>query len=562
MSTTPTPPLSAPESDDAENAAMRRAEPIQYVPQRDPRREPMAAPIDTVTLLEDRAQVRRVARPALAAGRHKLFIEDVSPILQDVTLRGGVISERAALADVQVRRALRTRGADRSEQTRLLEEELATLERMSFTLLEERQALLERSQRVTRILTLSLEELPQDVAWGIDQSESWRESFERLCATRLEIADKLIELDAGHERVRERHDLARARLIALARPDHELAAWIELDLIVEKEGDEALEIEIDYIVPNALWRPAHRARLDGDVLTFTSRAAIWQRTGEAWRDVQLICSTAQSSLGTEAPLLSDDVVHAERRPERTEVSLREVAIAQASVDRGGSDTAPLSSLEAARPGGVALRGVDDGGDVQTIKAPHRVDVPSDGEPHFIELFEFKALSEVERWLAAELEERVVLRALQRNTGDRPLLAGPVELTLQGGVIGSTHTLFVTPGERFELGFGPDESLRTTRSAHPLAEEIDPQDRWTHRTYLVRLHLSNLSDEARQIVVKERVPISEVEQVKVFILKNKTSPGYELDEHGVVTWRVDLEGASKHLLTLQWRLSTAPDVTTI
>ena len=529
---------------------------IEYYPARDSQREPLGAPIDEITVLEDRAQVRRIARPRLQEGHHKLFIEDVSPIIQDVSLRARVTDGRGEVADIKIQRAMKSKKAYHPKEIRELEEEIEATQRQWQKLTDDQARITKRAEKLKTIITLSTQEIPEDVAWGDDRSEEWSDSLEKLFETHRKLVEQVCTLQGELTQTREHYDLLQQKRALIDRPDQKFVAWIELDVIVNSES--SLTIEIDYVTPNAMWRPVHNARLDGDVLTFTSKAALWQNTGEDWNDVQLIFSTAQSSLGTEPPLLHDDVLNAQRKQEETTVEMREVAIQQASVDGGSS---AQSTPPGAQNTGVDLQGVDDGGDIQNLRAPQRVDIPSDGEANFIDIFEFKALSEVERLLVAELTPYVVLRAVQRNTSKLPVLAGPVELLLQGGPIGWTKTLFVAPGERFELGFGPDESLRAVRDSHLKSQDIDPHDKWTHKTTMIQLFLSNLSTTDQQIVVKERVPVSEIEKVKVFLLKNKTTEGYVLDDDGIVVWNINLPAHTQQTISMEWRLSMAPDVQT-
>ena len=169
------------------------------------------------------------------------------------------------------------------------------------------------------------------------------------------------------------------------------------------------------------------------------------------------------------------------------------------------------------------------------------------------------MCELERVLTAELEPKVFLKTTQLNTSPSPILAGPVELFKGGGTIGWTQMLYVAPNERFELGFGPQEDVRVTREVYLTRDEVDPADNWRHRTTHAALFLSNLSDGVQKIRVIERVPTSEIEKVKIFILKNKTTKDYSVDDDGFVSWDIELEPYERRVMHLYWRLSTAPDV---
>jgi uncharacterized protein (TIGR02231 family) len=526
---------------------------VEYFPPRDRDREPLGAPVDEVTLLEDRAQVRRRARINLPRGHHRLLIDEVAPVAQDVSVRAEVIAGKPRLSDIGIRRAMRVAREHKPKELQEIEARIRELRKQWDRNKDKDTRFKGRLETLGKMLGMGTAEIPQDVAWGTAEPEVWDETFSTLFSRAHDLREEIVE--GNHERkqiLREYRNLVARRKL-MGTPSQKFIAWFELDVIIE--GDETVELAIDYTTPNAMWRPLHTARQEGDVLHFTANAALWQNTGEDWEDVQLIFSTARSSLGTEPPMLRDDLLTAQRKSDETIVEARSVAIQSASVggSKGGGGTSSPP------PGGVDLPGVDDGGEIQNLRAQKRVNVPSDGNPNMIPLFDFSALCELERVLSAELEPKVFLRSTQLNTSPSPILAGPVELLRGGGTIGWTQMLYVAPNERFELGFGPQEDMRVTRESHLTRDEVDPADHWRHRTTHAALFLSNLSDTVQKLRVVERVPTSEIEKVKIFILKNKTTQGYEVDDDGFVTWNLELEPYERRVLHLYWRLSTAPDV---
>ena len=86
----------------------------------------IAAPVTQVTLLEDRAQVRRVGSLKLSAGQHLLVVPDVAPVLQDLSLRAHA-SEGAKVSDVRARRAMKVAPREKPEVLRALEVEIDAL---------------------------------------------------------------------------------------------------------------------------------------------------------------------------------------------------------------------------------------------------------------------------------------------------------------------------------------------------------------------------------------------------------------------------------------------------
>lgn len=501
------------------------------------------APVRSVVVLEDRAQVRRGGKVVLAAGLNRLVVEGVAPLLQDLSLRGEVVAGGARVVDARVRRALRV-AREKPAAVAALEGEIRGL------VADQRRAAAAAGRavaahaRVGEIVAQGMRELPEDVAWGLGGQAQWGETFEALFARGRALAAEAV----GHAEVAEDAERALsaavARRVAVDRPDQAVVAFVELDVVAEAAGE--VEIGVVYTVACALWRPVHRARLDGEVLRFEGRAAVWQRSGEDWVDVELAVSTARSSLGTEPPVLDEDRLQAQRRQDRVVVAAREVEVAEAEV-KGG-----------AAVGTVALPGVDDGGETRHLVAPRRVTVPGDGRPRFVGLFAFEAAAARDRVLMAEVEPAVLLRVRARHAGRWPVLAGPVELVRDAGVVGWTETLYVAPGAVFELGFGPDDALRAVRRVES-SSKVDSVDKWRRRRVKVAIYLSNLGGEARAVQVTERVPVAEVEEVRVGVIEKETDGDERPDGDGM--WVAErVVPANGHLtVRLGWELATAPGV---
>jgi uncharacterized protein (TIGR02231 family) len=538
--------------------AVESGAPVQassrYFPPIDPELIALSARIEKVTMLEDRAQVRRRGRIRLVPGLNRLVIENVAPVLQDVSLQGLVLSGAGTIVDVRVRRAMRILGEHVPEAARLIEAEIEKLAQRFDVLAEDRARADERRRHVQTMLERAAAEVPEDAAWGAQQQQLWREAFESLFARARKLEDDA--LHAYFEQVDLQEEIMNAskRRAAIDRPDTRYVAWIEADVAAESEGE--VELAFDYVVPNALWRPVHSAKLSRDQkLTFRTSAAVWQNTGEDWNEVELVLSTARSSLGTEPPLLSDDVLHAQKKAEHVMVEAREVAIQRASV--GGPAGAPAVAVPSV-PASVDLPGVDDGGDIQTLRARGACRIPSDGRPNMVPISETESIAETTIVVMPELEEKAFLRCVAVNAGTSPILAGPVELIRESGFVGWTKTLFVAPKEKFELSFGPEDSIRVSRKQQ---QSTDPRsvDAWKVSVMLVTVYLSNLSDEPQRLSLKERIPVSEVEQVVVALLADKTSGAPEVDDDGIVVWKVELPARDHKKIKLTWSLSVAPGV---
>jgi uncharacterized protein (TIGR02231 family) len=408
-----------------------------------------------------------------------------------------------------------------------------------------------------RAASLALAELGEDVSWGSPVEPVWSERLDELAREQSALGRRQVELERELERLDGVLQRLNERIAAYDGPAEEERADLEIDL--QGATGAACEVRVDYVVPGACWRPCHTARLlDGEPGTGRSQvdietdACVWQNTGEDWRDVELVLSTERASLGVEPPRLASDVLRAVKRSETVVVEAREQDIETAGLGMG-------AEAAAARATSAEMPGIDDAGEVQTWRAAERASIPSDGRPYRVRLGSFRGEAEVELVAYPELAPSVLLKSAQENRGRGPLLAGPVDLVRASGLCGRTSIRYVAQGERFELGWGPDADLRVSREVEALDEKSRVLSSWVVRRMLVRVKLSNLGDAAKRISVTERVPVSEIEKVRIAVEPERVTGQRHPDDNGFVRWSVSLEPFGHEELELVWELRRHEDV---
>ncbi|MDP2339404.1 MAG: mucoidy inhibitor MuiA family protein [Deltaproteobacteria bacterium] len=534
---------------------------VLFHPAVDETRVKVSLPITKVTLLEDRAQVMRTGTVNVVVGKNRLALWDVAPVLQDVSLRvevklpSGTTAASARLEDARVRRAMRVGHREKPEAAAVLERKLEELSRRHDELIDDAERSRQRASIVGEMMQKAVAELPEDAAWSLGDPNAWKQTFEALSQKSRGLLQEAQGTRSEIEEVRaQAHFTGNARAL-IDSPEQSMLTMIEIDLLGSTDGP--VDVVVEYTVPNALWRPTHEAALQDGVLTLSSRAAVWQNTGEEWKNVELVFSTARSSLGHEPPKLSDDRLSVQKKDNRVIVEAREVSVSNAGLGRGGGGgaAAPMQP----RPAGVDLPGVDDGGDIQNLKSLHKVTVPSDGRPAFVPVSSFSSVAETSLVVMAEVDDKAFLKAVGVHKGKDPVLAGPVELVRESGFVGTTRTLFVAPGERYQLGFGPDDDVRVQRTIET-KEVVDEVDKWRRRTHTVALYLSNLGADEKQVEIVERLPVSEIEHVKVTLVADKTSGAPKLDDDGFLKWTMALPARGRLRLGLVYVTAFAPGVT--
>ncbi len=523
-----------------------------------------AVPVVEVTVQEDRALVRREGSLIAPPGRTRLRIEGVAPVLVDKSLTAALLADEGAdhtahhtAHEVLVRSVVATRWhvtEEAQRPTALAELRAQRREREAehHALARRRASVASERGMVESLLRTTLDELGEDSGWGRVDPAQAHASLDALHARIEALGRERQELEARHQRSeRDLADLLRLEA-ASQTVQARSAAALELELHNPHDEARAVRLRVDYLVPGALWRPWHRARLieddpQGPRLELRCEGCVWQATGEDWDDVQLVFSTERPSLGLRPPVLHTDTLALRKKGPAVEVQARQEQIHRAGL--GGDEGAVRAAPE--------LPGIDDGGEAQRLRGRGRSHIPGDGRPYRVPLFDVVAPAEVELRTVPELAPVVLLRSEHANTAAHPLLAGPVDLVRRSGLVGRTSLLYVAPGERFELGWGPDPALRVTREVEELDHERKALGSWTRKPRRVRIKLSNLEAAPRSLQVRERIAVSELEKVKVEL--QSASQGSRADSDGIVRWDLRLPGFGRQELMLEWDLVVHDDV---
>ena len=514
-----------------------------------------ALPIVEVTVLEDRARIKR--RGTLASAG-TITLEGVATTLVDRTLAGYVLGRDAGGAVTRAPLGSLRTERERLHETSALPEELAALQR-SIESVRHRIAGLEASLReldayvasLATIGKLAVDDSVLDAAHGLGDAAMFRARFAALDDKSRAAREERLTLEAAvADAQAEAAAIERALAAKRQTTTRDRASLI---FAVGAPG----EVEIEYVVANACWRPLHRAELADEesastgTLRVRTDGCVWQRTGEDWPEVKLVFSTERSAREATPPLLETDRLAVRRKTTSTHVAMRQEEIASTGEGMGAPAASTASS---------DLPGVDDGGSTQRLTAGAPTTVRSDGRPHRASIGTFETAAQLSLRAIPEVIPAILRRSLQTSTAPYVLLAGPVELVRNGGFVGRTAIKLVAPGERFELGWGPEGALRLVRE-----EEIHEGDAGLLSSQRVRivdrtLRLSNLGPRPLSLEILERIPVSELEKVKITLDPKRSQKGASADEDGMVRLPLTLEARGTATVKLGFELRAASDVT--
>lgn len=524
-----------------------------------------AAPVDSsitaVTVYTDRAVVTRTAAVELAGGTAELVFANLPEGLVDQSLQvSGRGTAQATILDVSARRTF----VDFTPNARVkeLEDQLRVLRTDDRRLADAVAVLGRQSDSINEFMRNAVA-ATKDA--GRPKLDEVRSALEFGHQQLLELAQKTQDLDAQRAKIADQAAALEKQLNELRGAGGKGFKTVTVRLAAAQAG--GLELTLSYTLDNARWMPAYDARvLSGErAVALGYFGVVRQNTGEDWKDVALTLSTARPSLGGAAPELGrwevdlwrDEVV----RLEQFEVT-GSAARAKTTLPAPGSTAMQDRVADAQREqraAAMAAAEIDAGATSASFKITTATTIPSDGSAQKVPITTARLAAKFDYATTPKLQPTAFLTTQVSNTTDFPLLAGALNVFLDGTFVATSGLKTVMPAEKFDLALGADEGIAVKHERRQrFVENTGLMNSGTRTTYEYRLTVQNNKATAERIAVSDQIPLSRHEKI---VVKQLVPAERELkpDADGKLKWTLDLKPGEKRELTVKFTVEHPNDV---
>ncbi|MFC4033314.1 DUF4139 domain-containing protein [Streptomyces polygonati] len=186
-----------------------------------------------------------------------------------------------------------------------------------------------------------------------------------------------------------------------------------------------------------------------------------------------------------------------------------------------------------------------------------VDVGADGHWHTVPVGEVRVSTEFEYVCVPSVDPSVFGTVLVTNSSRHALLAGPVDVLIDGDFVLTAALPTLAPGQRQAVGVGVAESVKAARRTHMRESTAGLRGGTTVLDHTVEVELANRLPYPVLVEVRERVPVSADKDVRIEEHAARppwAEPGQPLDGQedtyvrGARIWRVALEPGRTTTLT--------------
>lgn len=510
--------------------------------------------ITEVAVYPDSSLITRLASLKLSLGEHKVIFTDIIPDVDENSLRVSTSGNaKVKLFGVQMKKEFLEEVP--SEKIKQLKEEIQNAQDEIQKIQDVKELLSEEKEFLDSIRLFSKDQIPKDLVTKMPPAKDLEDTLKFLDVKLRDNYTNIMDSELKERELNKKLDVLNRELAQISGPNRKLKRSIEVELEVIEPG--ALGLRVSYLVRGAQWQPIYdaRANFEKSEVELVSYGIIRQTTGEDWQDVEISLSTAKPAVGGRMPYVSPWFLKP-YQPQRLERKLMKES--RSGMQYAAFDAAKSVEISdrigGALPQAPAYSQVEEKGIAVSYKLTKKATIKSDGAEHKLPIsaqilqakFEYSAYPR--SVLLAYLGSRVT------NAPNLQLLAGRINIFLEGDFVGVSSIDNIGPGEEFDLYLGADENVKVKREE--LEKKVDETliagiPASTKRTiFKYKLTVENYKSKKVSVKLFEAMPIPQDDRIKVKIDKVSLEPKQKdwKDRKGVWLWELGLEPKAKQEIT--------------
>ncbi|MCF7688000.1 MAG: mucoidy inhibitor MuiA family protein [Cephaloticoccus sp.] len=521
-----------------------------------------AAPVDSrisaVTVYTDRAVVTRTATVNLTGGVAELVFANLPQTLNEQSLQvSGKGTAQALILDVSAKKTY----VDFTPNARVkeLEDQLRTLGKQVREIDDQGNVLQAQGVMLDRMEAALFAPPTKDVPRP--ELEQFTSALTYLTEQKSRLTTTRATLDEQREVVQNQINTVQRQLNELRGAGGKSYKTVTVRVSAEQAGN--LQVSLSYTVPGATWSPNYDARvLSADrAVELGYFGLVRQNTGEDWQDVALTLSTARPGLGGAAPDLGVwnlDVFVPRPAPVAYDAR-QERAKNMAMPMVAGAMSREADQAMELKDAGMAAATIEAGATSASFKITVASSIPSDNSPQKVPITSARLNVQSEYNTTPKLLANAYLTSRVYNNTEFPLLAGGMNVFLDGTFVATSRMHTVMPGERFELALGADEGISVKHQRiQKFAEETGVFSKDHRLTYEYLITIQNNKRTSERVIVNDQVPVSRNEKIVVKVLA-PAEKDVKPDAEGKLKWTLDLKPGEKRELTVKFTIDYPMDV---
>ncbi|MDO4790357.1 MAG: DUF4139 domain-containing protein [Porphyromonas sp.] len=317
--------------------------------------------------------------------------------------------------------------------------------------------------------------------------------------------------------------------------------------LLSKEAQN-VKLSIEYMTRSASWTPNYMLRVssENEPVEMVLRANVRQKSGINWRGVHLTLVDAIPTRRASAPSVDTWFIRPivpESRMEKNAVRTLAYSQEVASMDMLKEYTVMAASVS------------------NMLNQSFVVNVPyniqSNNRDHLIALSSERINATYRYFAYPAGDSRAYLMAHIKDLGKNGLFAASATVIMQGMQVSETYINPSNFENGLDLTLGEDRRLSVSHKliSDKSGTKFFSSEKEETRTY--EISIVNNKKERADIEIKDRIPVSTANNIKVELLEHS---GAELNEEtGILTWKLNIPGNSVKKLRVSFKVRYPKDM---
>lgn len=519
----------------------------------------LTSAIKAVTVYNDRAAITRYAEVQLAAGEHQLIFDNLPVALDDASLQvhASATSQATILDVLSSRQRLISNANERLQQIDLKIEKI-----------QEQLAQLADKEAIVKTQYDFMQQMQNSAVGATDKAnrpsmQQIQQVMELANNTYDQLAAEQRQITTDKEQLQKQLQVLQNSRYPLQKEATAQAKRVTVRVNLAQAG--TVKIGLTYLTTGASWYPIYDARFNSQQqqLALNYAANVSQQTGEDWQNVKLTLSTARPALGGNAPLLTAwklaeyKVVAHRKQAAKGRVNM----VFQAEVAEPAPALTAIAEEVAYRPAIVPVASVDLGATSTAFTITQPTTLITGGDQQKVVITSLPELQTALQYqVVPRIQQVAYLQADTQNTTDYPLLAGQLNIFMDGRFIATGKLKTTMPTEKFKIDLGADEAIKVThKELKRFTEKTGFTNSGERITYNYLIGLQNNKNKAVTINIKDHIPMSQDEKIKVKLLAPK---GITPDKEGKLDWKITLKPSEKAEIPVNFTVEYPIDIKVI
>jgi len=508
--------------------------------------------ISNVTVFISGAEVQREGRVAVKVGAQQIIFENLPARLNPQSIQ---VSGAGNFTILGV--SHRTNYLKPAEKTKEAEQ----LDQLIKSLTEK----INRQTAAKKVLDAEEEMLKKNQSIGGAQSgvkvselkefaDYFRSRLQALNQESLKITKEIAE---WQEELKQ----AKEQLSNIQNSPHQPTSEVVVEVTAPAAGEARLSLT--YLVYDAGWSPSYDLRSSdiNNPVELTYKANVRQTTGEEWRNVKPVFSTANPTVNSTRPVLNPWYLsfyqpRAVVSGFQSNMMTRSVAKSRAYSPTESAAPMMMEDIYEPAPTASVYTTVQESQTSIEFVVDVPYSIPSDGQSHVVELAKHSLPATYEYYAVRKLEKDVFLIAKVSGWEKLNLLSGNANLFFEGKYVGESYIETRQTDEELTLSLGRDKNITVTRIRKKDFAEKQFLSTAITETREWDLTVHNKKKQAITITIEDQIPVSTEKDIRVEAVNISKA---QLDKDtGKLSWKLDLKPSESQSMNVKYTVRYPKD----